>query len=59
MTYKPAFRQAARPTRGADAHAGRLPWACGAKGGSWGTPGARVVRFGVRAPHGPRHRAPL
>ena len=58
-TYSPRFERAARPTRGADAHAERLPWACGTKGGSWGTPGARVARFGACVPHGPRHRAPL
>ena len=33
MTYKPTFRQAVRLPHDTDAHAGCLPWACGAKQG--------------------------
>ena len=58
-TYSPRFERAARATRGADVHAGRLPWACGVNGAPWSTPGVRVARFGACAPHGPRHRAAL
>ena len=59
MTYSPRFEHAAQATRGADAHDGCLPRPCGAETAPWSTPGARVARFGVFAPHGPEHRAPL
>ena len=55
-TYSPRFKHAARATRGADVHAGRFPMACEVNGPPWGTPGARVARFGVCVPHGLGHR---
>ena len=58
-TYSPAFKWAAQANRGPDAHAGRAPRARGTIGAPWGTPGARVARFGVCVPRAPGHGAPL